>query len=149
MLTKTSVSAVRALLYLSLNAEKGPVSPRRIAERIGESPSYMGKVTGLLAKAGILRAHRGVAGGVTLGCPPHELSLLAIVEACQGHLIADYCEDSPDVDLVCSFHQAMLQLHDALVGVLSRWTLADLMEKPCPSKAIAEVVACKMGIAVE
>ena len=64
MLTKTSVSATRILIHLGLSGEEGPVSPRLMAEQMGESPSYLAKVAQQLAKAGILRAHRGVAGGL-------------------------------------------------------------------------------------
>jgi len=142
MLTKTSVSAIRALLHLGLNATGGPISPRLIAKQLGESPSYLAKVARQLAKAGILRAHRGVSGGVTLNLPPEEITLLAIVEACQGAILADFCEEGADLAKTCAFHQAAAELHDATVRVLSRWTLAELLENPRPSKTLRKAVRC-------
>lgn len=145
MLTKTSLSAIRALVYLGQSAPEGPISPRLMAERMGESPSYLAKVTRQLARSGILRAHRGVSGGVTLSRRPEEVSLLAIVEACQGPILTDFCEDGADLAQTCAFHQAAAELHDAIVGVLSKWTLAELLAKPRPSSTLHKTVRCWLG----
>jgi len=113
-----------------------------MAERLGESPSYLAKVVRHLVKAGILRAHRGVAGGVTLNRPPEEVSLLSIVEACQGAILGDFCQDADRLEKTCAFHQAGAELHGAIVGILSRWTLADLLRKPCPADVYGEEIEC-------
>ena len=142
MLTKTSLSAIRALIHLGLDASEGPVSPRLMAAQLGESPSYLAKVTRRLARAGILRTHRGVSGGVTLNLPPEEITLLAIVEACQGTILADFCEEAADLAQTCSFHQAAAELHDAIVRVLSKWTLAGFLENSRPSETLRKEVRC-------
>ncbi len=142
MFTKTSISAIRALTYLGLNSTGQPISPRHMAERLGESPTYLAKVVRHLVKAGILRAHRGVAGGVTLNRPPDQISLLSIAEACQGAILGDFCQDAEELEKTCAFHQAAAELHGAIVGVLSRWTLADLLQKPCPSEMDGSQIQC-------
>ena len=59
MLTKTTISAIRTLTYLGLHAgDKVPLSPRYLAEELGESPTYLAKVVRHLVKVGILRASR-------------------------------------------------------------------------------------------
>jgi Rrf2 family protein len=118
------------------------MSPRLIADQLGESPSYLAKVFRELAKAGIVRAHRGVSGGVTLDRPPDGVNLLEIVEACQGMILGDFCQDADDVSDTCAFHQAAVELHSAVVGVLSRWTLARLLAKPRRSETIASDIRC-------
>jgi Rrf2 family protein len=133
VLTKTTISALRTLIHLGQRTSASPASPRLIAERLGESPTYLAKVAGLLARSGIVRAQRGVAGGVFLNRRPEEITLLAVVEACQGAILGDFCGDSEDLEHACAFHHAGVELHRAIVGVLSRWTLADLLEKPCPT----------------
>jgi Rrf2 family protein len=137
MLTKTSISAIRALTYLGVCDAQEPVSPRSIAEELGESPTYLAKVMRHLVKSGILRAHRGVAGGVTFGRQTEQISLLSIVQACQGTILGDFCEEADDLAKTCAFHQAGAELHQAIVGVLSRWNLAQLIEKPHPSPDLA------------
>ncbi|MBI5095133.1 MAG: Rrf2 family transcriptional regulator [Candidatus Hydrogenedentes bacterium] len=145
MLSKTSETAILALVYLCREGANGPVAPTQIAADLGASASYMAKVSASLTRAGLLRAHRGVKGGVTLSRQPSEISLLAIVEACQGHILGNYCQDDDRVELVCAFHHAMLELHRAFVGVLARWTLADLASRTQPAPELARVVNCRMA----
>lgn len=148
MLTQTSELGIQVLLHLVLAGEDKPLSPRRIAEGISSSPTYMSKVAGLLVRAGILRSHRGFKGGVTLAVKPEELTLLEIVEACQGKVLGDFCQPADDLSLVCSYHRAMAELHDVIIGVLSRWTLADLATRPQPDPKLAPFVSCKLRLAV-
>lgn len=148
MLTQTSELGIQVLLHLVLAGEDKPVSPRRIAEAIASSPTYMSKVAGLLVRAGILRSHRGFKGGVTLAVTPAELTLLEIVEACQGRVLGDFCQPADDLKLVCAYHRAMAELHDAIIEVLSRWTLADLAAQPQPAPELAPFVSCKLRLAV-
>jgi len=130
MITKTTLSAVRTLIFVSRNTDDGFLSPRRIGDALGESPTYLAKVARSLVKAGVLRAERGVKGGVRLARPPRQITLLAVVEACQGAILGDYCQDGCQRDRVCSYHLAAEELRSAIVGVLSNWTLADLLRKP-------------------
>jgi Rrf2 family protein len=142
MLTKTSRSAIRLLTYLGLQGAGEPLSPRFLAEQLGESPTYLAKIARRLVRAGILRAHRGVAGGMVLRRPTTEISLLAIVEACQGAILGDFCEDASDLAKTCAFLRACAELHWAIVGVLSRWTLAEFVQEPRPRGLLEKSVPC-------
>jgi Rrf2 family transcriptional regulator, nitric oxide-sensitive transcriptional repressor len=144
MLTKTTVSAIRALIHLGLHGSGGPISPRRIAEQLGESPTYLAKVMRLLVKAGILRAHFGMAGGVVLHRSPESITLLAITEACQGTLLANLCTETDNLAGACAFHQAGAELHRAITGVMSRWTLAGFLSNPSPSPRCERQIRCWM-----
>ena len=130
MLTKTSISAIRALLLLAGQRNREPWSPRRLAETLDESPTYMAKVVRHLVKVGILRAHHGAKGGVLLAREPAKIPLRDIVEACQGAIVGDYCQSSPGRRPPCTFHRASLELHQAITSVLDRWTLAALLAEP-------------------
>jgi Rrf2 family protein len=145
MLTRTSEIAVQALLVLGLESAGEPASPRQLAERLDCSPSYLAKVLGMLVKARLLRSFRGARGGVRLARPADEITLLAVVEACQGLMAANYCRsiDVPGYP-VCAFHQAMADVHRATVGALSRWTLADLLAQPAPGRPATGGPPCKM-----
>ena len=132
MFTKTTTSAVRSLVLLCNKSDGAPSSPRQIAEQLNESPTYLAKVLRHLVKVGILQAHRGATGGVTLNRTPEEITLLAVLEACQGKIISNFCQNPCDLNKACAFHEATAELHDAIVDVLSRWTLADLVKRPSP-----------------
>lgn len=143
MLTKTTRVGMQSLLYLALNESSTPTAPRAIATALGCSPTYLAKVTAQLVRAGILEAHRGVKGGVTLRRAAHEITLLQIVEALQGPVLADYCTTSQPKPLLCQFHQAMLFLHEAMLEALTRRSLADIAEVP-GSKAGHDNPGCLM-----
>ena len=144
MITKTSLLATRALVCLA-EAEQGVVvSPRSIAARIGESPAYMAKVLRSLVKAGILRAEHGRKGGVLLNRRPIDVTLLAIVEACQGAIAGSYCQDIDDLQTTCAFHRATVELQHSIVKVLSRWNLEQLAASPRPTKRLPGEMHCMM-----
>lgn len=145
MLTRTSELAIRSLIFLGLEGDSEPFSPGRIAERLDCSPSYLSKTLGQLVKAGILRSVRGAHGGVVLARSPAEISLLDIVQACQGLLIGNYCEViASHREPVCGFHQAMKETHQATVSILSRWTLDKLLDRPIPDDPSTTAPCCKM-----
>lgn len=139
MLGKTSISAIRALLLLAQQNPGACWSPRRMAECLGESPTYLAKVARHMVKAGILEAERGVKGGVRLLKAPSSITLLEVVEACQGTIVGDYCRSSRPSATYCSFHLAALELHQAITGVLQRWTLLDLLNTPGSGHAVGGV----------
>ncbi|MBM3888192.1 MAG: Rrf2 family transcriptional regulator [Verrucomicrobia bacterium] len=142
MLTKTSVTATRLLIYLGLDADGAVASLKEVADQIGESPTYLAKIGRHLVRAGILRALRGKTGGVVLNRLPKDITLLAIVEACQGSILGNFCQETGDVAKTCALHQAGAELHDAIIAVLSRWTLADFIRRPDPAKELQGKVLC-------
>lgn len=145
MMNGSSISAVRVLLWLARQERRACWSPRRLAEVLGESPSYLAKVLRRLVRQGILEVERGVRGGVRLVRDPEEITLLAVVEACQGKIIGNYCRSArPDRDL-CSFHRAARELHEAVCGVLGRWTIARLLQKPQASGSADTGIPCLMA----
>ncbi len=145
MLTKTAELGIQAMVYLVRHGQGEPVSPKTLAAKFDESPTYMAKVTGHLVRADLLRAHRGPHGGVTLSKAPKAISLLEVVEACQGKILPDFCEDVGKRSGVCAYHEAMRELHQALVDVLNRWSVADIAAKPLPAPALRGKVHCKMA----
>ena len=95
MLTDTSIFGIQALIYIYLNNNDGePVSPKTIAKDPNLSQSYMGKITRQLTKANILRSYHGAKGGVALNQAAKEITLLAIVEAFQGFIIGNHCQQT-------------------------------------------------------
>lgn len=144
MITKTSLLATRALLCLAKDRAECATSPRSIGVQLGESPAYMAKVLRLLVKAGILRAEHGSRGGVILTRRPDEITLLAIIEACQGTIVGSHCQDVDDSRTTCAFHKAAVELREAIIGVLSRWNLEQLAGAPGPSECLPGGKQCIM-----
>jgi len=130
MLTRTTETGIQVLLYLAMRRRQEPASPRVMAGALGLSPSYLSKVTGQLVRAGVLVAHKGSKGGVTLARPPAEIRLLDMVEALQGPVTGDYCRARSQVVRPCGFHRAMREVHQATRETFSRWTLAEMAANP-------------------
>ncbi|MCC6391989.1 MAG: Rrf2 family transcriptional regulator [Bryobacterales bacterium] len=145
MLNKTTLSAIRTLVHIAARESNTVFSPRILAGHLHESPTYLAKITRLLVKAGLLRAEKGAKGGVRLALPPSQITLLSVVEACQGTIVGDYCQGGYPAVSTCSFHEAALQLQESMVRVLSRWSIAQLAEKPFRSSGRRSGEACVMA----
>ena len=134
LLTKTSELAIHSLLYLSQKPDGHVLNPQEIAGHLGESRTYISKVLRMLAHGGLLRSHRGAAGGFTLHRPSREITLLDVVEISQGTIPGNYCgrasEDS--VKKTCGYHQAMHDLRDSTRAALARWTIHQILHTPRP-----------------
>ncbi len=143
MITATTELAIRWLVYLAVMGDENPTSPRRGAGALRCSSSYLAKTSNLMVKAGILRSIRGIRGGVVFARRPEEVSLLQVVEACQGLLTARYCGGADQNTEVCSYHSAMKELHEATTQALTKWTIRDLLKNParCPGEGPTD---CKM-----
>lgn len=145
MLGKTSIAAIRSLTFLAVQDPAVCWSPRRLAEILDESPTYLAKVLRHLVKQRILEAEKGVKGGVRLVRAPEDVTLLAIVEACHGTIVGDYCRSSRPESTYCNYHRAALELHNAITGVLARWTLADLLRSPAAAGGVVGGAVCLMA----
>jgi Rrf2 family protein len=144
MVTLTSELAVQVLVFLARKGQGKPVAPGAIAAALQASPTYVAKVCGSLSRAGILRSTRGAKGGVSLLARPQGLTLLQIIEASQGKLLADYCSPTVNLDHVCNWHRAMDELHSSVVEVLNRWTLADILRCPYPTGPVGDDSHCRI-----
>lgn len=143
-LTKTTELAIQSLVFFATQNEGMLCTPQDIAEPLEESPSYLSKVLRILAKAGILRSQRGKSGGFLLARRPEDISLLMVVEACQGMVVGNYCSEAGRSHLkhTCRYHQAMQTLQDGIRQTLSGTSIAELCSPP--GKPSARTSGCKL-----
>lgn len=130
LLTQTSELAIGALLFLARRPAGYLGNPGEIAEALDVAPHYTAKVLRELARAGLIRSRRGANGGFELAHSPNDLTLLQIVEVCQGGVQANHCASSARPGQHCGFHLAMLELEQSVKQTLARWTLAKLLVAP-------------------
>ncbi|MGC8741840.1 MAG: RrF2 family transcriptional regulator [Candidatus Sumerlaeaceae bacterium] len=149
MLSQTSILAIRIAILLTQHSDEADfVRPETLAETLGASPTYTAKVLSALVRAGICESRRGARGGVRLALSPRRVRMLDLVEAAQGALVGDFCEEVPAARLAhaCAFHRACAELHQAMVKVLQRWTLAELAAQPAPTFHARLKRPCLIGI---
>jgi len=77
--------ALRALAELG-RAGDGPVSIAELARRRDIPVQFLEQLFAVLRRSGILRSQRGVKGGYSFGRPPHEVTVLEVVELLDGPL---------------------------------------------------------------
>lgn len=132
IMTKTTELGLQSVLYLAQCPPGYLANPQEIADRLNESGAYIAKVLRLMTHSGIIRSHRGVSGGFELIRAKEDITLLDVVEACQGAIQGNYCREVPAemVPNMCGYHQAMFELKETCRAVLSSWTVARILKNP-------------------
>ncbi|MCL2079495.1 MAG: Rrf2 family transcriptional regulator [Oscillospiraceae bacterium] len=85
--------ALRMILDLAENKNKGYISLKEIAERQNISKQYLEQIVSLLHTSNILRANRGKQGGYMLAKEPEEITVGQILRITEGSLAPIACLD--------------------------------------------------------
>ncbi|MCZ2224227.1 MAG: Rrf2 family transcriptional regulator [Chitinophagales bacterium] len=92
MLSQTSKTAIKAVIYLSVKSEKGEkVSIKEVAERINASEHTVGKTLQLLVKQKIINSLKGPTGGFYLSEIQQQQPIFNIVETIEGKGVFKKC----------------------------------------------------------
>ena len=83
-ITRQTEYAIRGLQELARRNEEAPVQLKVIAANCEVSEAFLAKIFQMLAQASVVKSHRGVKGGFSLGRPAEEITLREIVEICGG-----------------------------------------------------------------
>jgi Rrf2 family transcriptional regulator, cysteine metabolism repressor len=114
-ITTKSPYALKALAELGRSGE-GPVPIGELARRRDIPVQFLEQLFAVLRRAGVLRSQRGVKGGYQFARPPHEITVLELVELLDGPV-------GPDAE--GSFAEAAAAARD----VLAQTTVADVVER--------------------
>ncbi len=94
------------------------------------------KVLKLLARNGLLSAHRGVKGGFCLTRPPEEIRLTSILRALEGPIAITECSGADagtcDFEQSCAVSAAWRRINQAVEVALDGITLADMINDTGP-----------------
>ncbi|MDH4207483.1 MAG: Rrf2 family transcriptional regulator [Anaerolineae bacterium] len=121
--------AIRAMLDVAGLPEDTRTVTERIAERQDIPVAFLSKVIAQLTQSGLLRTHRGAAGGVFLGRPAEEINLRQVVEAAQGPIVLNVCTGPYDGCAragTCPAQRVFDEAQRSLHQQLEQATLADL-----------------------
>jgi Rrf2 family protein len=88
-LNNASRHAITALVYLVREKPTDAVPSHKIARTEGIPESFLARVLQPLADVGILSSVKGPNGGYHLARAPKDITLLEVVEAVDGALLAD------------------------------------------------------------
>ena len=107
-----------------------PVQLKAIAGSCEVSEAFLAKIFQMLAQSGIVKSHRGVKGGFSLGRSADEITLREVVEVCEGGIVLNHClrnvDPCRDAD-TCAVAKVWQTAQDALTGALEKTSLADVV----------------------
>ncbi len=119
----------RAMVSLADHYQDGFVAASKIAAEQEVSQKYLEKLLVILKKAGLVTSTKGVLGGYRLARPPQNICLQEILESLGENFEIVFCteeEDLCDRHSGCPTRPVWLEIREAVTGILSRKTLADL-----------------------
>jgi len=130
-LTTKGRYAVTAMLDLSINASKGPVTLSDISKRQDISLSYLEQLFAKLRKQSLVSSVRGPGGGYLLGRSDNEIDVAEIIDAVSESLDTTKCRGKGDCQggEICLTHHLWEDLSEQIHKFLSGITLADLVSK--------------------
>jgi len=125
--------AIKSMLDLALQYEKGLIPIQEIAERQGIPQRYLEQVLLLLKRAGFLTSKRGSTGGYQLLRHPGEITVGAVFRAIEGspeHLEAGKRGGrGPTPDHSQDLAELWKQVAAAVSEVIDRVTFEDLRQR--------------------
>lgn len=123
---------VRGILCLAQEYGNGPLPLDEICRRRGLQKQYLTKIFGMLSRADLVDAVRGKGGGYLLAKPPSEISLLDVIEAVEGPLAVNLCQNTPPKceDLDCLVRPVWTEVQGKVRSILSGSTLQELVGPP-------------------
>ena len=129
-LSRTFGYALQATVVLSQYPPAMPVSARKLAARDHLPERYLLQILRRLVSHGVLKSAAGMLGGYYLSRPPHQISVLDIVDAIEQPLLIEIESQAGLND----FTRKRLQLSLATIvhgvrGQLQGLSLADLVEE--------------------
>jgi Rrf2 family protein len=125
-LTRAADYGARGALYLARQPRDRVVLVGEIARAEGVPESYLAKIFQSLARAGLVRSHRGARGGFSLARPAAEITLRQIIEAIEGPLALNRCLDPREgceCSPTCPIYGRLAAVQERLVASLDAITL--------------------------
>jgi len=129
-ITRQTEYAIRGLQDLARRNGEAPVQLKSIARNCDVSEAFLAKIFQMLSQQHIVKSHRGVKGGFSLGRSPETITLRDIVEVCEGGIALNHClrqsnrcENAGECNMTVAWSRAQ----QALIEALEDTRLADLL----------------------
>jgi Rrf2 family protein len=136
-LSKKGEYALRALIELGLAAEvkRDLVQVSELADKENMPVKFLEQIMQALKGAGYVKSQRGKFGGYSLAKPANEITIGSVVRLIDGPLAPIGCVSQtayekcscPD-EVHCGLRMLMLDVRNAISGILDRYSVADVVE---------------------
>ncbi|MEW6089199.1 MAG: Rrf2 family transcriptional regulator [bacterium] len=133
-ISKKGEYAIRALINLALNYEKGVIQIHDIAKKEDIPIKFLEQILLNLKNAGFLQSKRGISGGYFLARPPDIIKLGEIIRLIDGPLAPLACVSSSahvqcEKEASCGLRSVMFDVKNAVSEILDHITLTDVCKR--------------------
>lgn len=133
-LSKKSDYALRAMICLSLNHQKGAIQIKEISAKEKIPQKFLENILLTLRKAGILNSRMGLKGGYELARSPDLITIGDVIRALDGTIAPVDCVSQMSYkpcteEVTCVIRGVMLDVRNAITDVLDTMTFADLCKR--------------------
>ena len=132
-ITKKGEYAMRALVDLALNYEKGMRQIQDIVRKEDIPEKFLEQILVTLRNAGFIQSKRGIGGGYFLRKQPDEISLGEVIRLMDGPLAPLECVSADHVncpkETTCGIRSVMVDVANATTEILDHVTLADVCNR--------------------
>jgi Rrf2 family protein len=137
MISKKTKYALKALIYLAREYDKGPILIADLAREERIPKKFLELILLTLKNNGVLQSKKGKGGGYYLGRPPGKISMGEVIRILEGPLapvpcvsVMAYakCEECND-EQTCGIRLVMKDVRDAIADILDGTTLKDVLER--------------------
>ena len=137
LFSQTAEYALRAAVHLAQRMGETQTN-QQIADATKVPAGYLSKVLQALAKAGLVRAQRGLRGGFVLARPAEEISALDVVNAVDPLTRIRCCplELEEHGTNLCPLHRKIDDATAAVEQTLAQNSLADILMSPSASRPL-------------
>jgi Rrf2 family nitric oxide-sensitive transcriptional repressor len=129
-LTQYTDFSVRVLIYLGTYGDRR-CTIQEIADDYAISRNHLMKVAQKLAAEGFVDSVRGAGGGLSLPCPPGQINLGEVIRRMEPDFGMVECMRAGNecvITAACRLPPVLAEATRAYLAVVSRFTLADLLE---------------------
>lgn len=125
---------IRAMLYIGMHGERGPVTSHEIAQHQGIPEPYLRQILALLSKGRLIQSNRGPQGGHCLGRPASQITLRDILMTLEGQtsaidqILALPCTIDVGTEH-CAIREVFLEVKQAVERILTTTTLEELASR--------------------
>ncbi|MBU0741025.1 Rrf2 family transcriptional regulator [bacterium] len=129
-ITRQTEYAIRGLLELAERGNGTPIRLKTLAEACDVSEAFLAKIFQMLSQHNVVKSHRGVKGGFSLGRDKDKISLREIVEICEGGIALNHCLrkiNTCDRTSECKVSKVWATAQASMTKALEETTLQDLI----------------------
>jgi Rrf2 family transcriptional regulator, nitric oxide-sensitive transcriptional repressor len=147
MISQTAEYALRAIVYLAMNADSA-FTTQQISVATKVPPAYLSKVMQALVRSNLVSSQRGHGGGFILEKKPEDINILEIISSVDPIHRIRTCPlglETHGINL-CALHKKIDDATAVIENTFAEATVADILAKPTASIPLCEgKSSCRPG----